>query len=216
MKTSKRSRSTHRDACSCAARRRASARPSACRSSTRCWTATARRSRAGTPLPKRFGEFYWGNGVNVKSWYPSGDRGRLAAHAAADAARQRQELHLGRLGNGRLHPVHRLGPHGLAAVDHLGRLGTPQGGLNYAFAGQTMDVAIADEDRHDDPLQVAAPRRRVDRHQRRRLRRAGEVDLAQRPEQPQPARVRSDRALRSRLRRRLLAAGHASRPASRR
>ena len=26
---------------------------------------------AGTPLPKRFGEFYWGNGVNIKSWYPS-------------------------------------------------------------------------------------------------------------------------------------------------
>ena len=26
---------------------------------------------AGAPLPKRFGEFFWGNGVVIKSWYPA-------------------------------------------------------------------------------------------------------------------------------------------------
>ena len=25
---------------------------------------------AGAPLPKRFGEFFWGNGVVVSNWYP--------------------------------------------------------------------------------------------------------------------------------------------------
>ena len=127
---------------------------------------------AGTPLPKRFGEFYWGNGVNIKSWYPS----------ATGAGWQLTPL-LMPLANVKSYvsvvsgtvvyiPYTVSGHMGSLQSITSGVLGTPQGGLNNAFAGPTMDVAIADADRHDHPLQVPAPRRRVDGHQRRRLRRA--------------------------------------------
>ena len=136
----------------------------------------------------------------------------VAAVAAAHAVRQGEGLHLHRHRHGRLHPVPGARPHGLAAGDHFGRARHTAGRAQLRLRRQDDGPGDRRQDRHDDALQVAAPRRRLDRHQRRRLRRHREVDLAQRPQQPQPARVQSHRALRSGLRRRLLAGRAATTP----
>jgi hypothetical protein len=100
---------------------------------------------AGAPLPKRFGEFYWGNGVITKFWIP----------AATGAAWQLTPL---------LMPFVNVKDYlsivtgtvvyiQYAVTGHMGSLqsitsgvvGTPQGGLNYAYAGKTMDQLIADQ-----------------------------------------------------------------------
>jgi hypothetical protein len=99
----------------------------------------------GTPLPKRFGEFYWGNGVNINNWYPS----------ATGAGWQLTPL-LMPLVNVKSYvsvvsgtvvyiPYTVSGHMGSLQSITSGILGTPQGGLNNAFAGPTMDVAIADK-----------------------------------------------------------------------
>ena len=49
----------------CAARSAASASRSRCRRSRRCSTPTAPPTRRARPLPKRFGVFFWGNGVQL-------------------------------------------------------------------------------------------------------------------------------------------------------
>lgn len=100
---------------------------------------------AGTPLPKRFGEFYWGNGVTIKNWYPS----------ATGAAWQLTPLMMP-LANVKSYisvvsgtvvyiPYTVSGHMGSLQSITSGVLGTPQGGLNNAFAGPTMDVAIAEK-----------------------------------------------------------------------
>ena len=100
---------------------------------------------AGDPLPKRFGEFYWGNGVIAKNWIP----------AEAGAAWQLTPL---------LAPFVNVKDYlsivtgtvvyiQYAVTGHMGSLqsitsgvlGTPQGGLNYAYAAKTMDQVIADQ-----------------------------------------------------------------------
>ena len=45
-----------------------------------------RARRTATPLPKRFGEFYWGNGVVAKHWFPTQAGADVAAQPAAHAA----------------------------------------------------------------------------------------------------------------------------------
>jgi hypothetical protein len=100
---------------------------------------------AGTPLPRRFGEFYWGNGVNISAWYPS----------ATGAGWQLTPL-LAPLANVKSYvsvvsgtvvyiPYAVSGHMGSLQSITSGVLGTPQGGLNNAFAGPTMDVAIAEK-----------------------------------------------------------------------
>jgi len=100
---------------------------------------------AGTPLPVRFGEFYWGNGVNIGNWYPS----------ATGASWQLTPL-LMPLSNVKSYVSVVSGTVvyiSYAVTGHMGSLqsitsgvlGTPQGGLNHAYAGPTMDVAIADK-----------------------------------------------------------------------
>src|ERR1043165_3462757 len=100
---------------------------------------------AGAPLPKRFGEFYWGNGVVIKSWYPT----------ATGAAWQLTPL-LMPLANvksyvsvvsGTVVYINYMVSGHMGSLQSItsGVLGTPQGGLNIAYAGPTMDVAIADK-----------------------------------------------------------------------
>jgi hypothetical protein len=100
---------------------------------------------AGDPLPKRFGEFFWGNGVITKYWIP----------AETGAGWQLTPL---------LMPFVNVKDYvsiitgtvvyiQYAVTGHMGSLqsitsgapGTPQGGLNYAFAAKTMDQVIADK-----------------------------------------------------------------------
>ncbi len=100
---------------------------------------------AGAPLPKRFGEFFWGNGVVVKNWYP----------AATGAGWQLTPL-LMPLANvksyvsvvsGTVVYINYMVSGHMGSMQSItsGVLGTPQGGLNVAYAGPTMDVAIADK-----------------------------------------------------------------------
>ena len=100
---------------------------------------------AGAPLPKRFGEFYWGNGVNINNWYP----------AATGAGWQLTPL-LMPLANvknyvsvvsGTVVYINYLVSGHMGSMQSItsGALGMPQGGLNVAYAGPTMDVAIADK-----------------------------------------------------------------------
>jgi hypothetical protein len=99
----------------------------------------------GGPLPVRFGEFYWGNGVITKFWIP----------AESGAGWQLTPL---------LMPLANVKDHlsivtgtvvyiNYAVTGHMGSLqsitsgalGTAQGGLNYAYAAKTMDQVIADK-----------------------------------------------------------------------
>jgi hypothetical protein len=99
----------------------------------------------GSALPKRFGAFYWGNGVVANQWIP----------AATGAAWQLSPL-LMPLSNVKDYisivtgtvvyiPYQVSGHMGSLQAITSGVLGTPQGGLNYAYAGKTFDQAIADK-----------------------------------------------------------------------
>src|SRR5215467_143542 len=99
---------------------------------------------AGTPLPKRFGVWYWGNGVVASQWFPSGNGPTwqltplmqpLAALKDYLSIVQGTVVYL---------PYQVTGHFGSLMAITSGTLGTPQGGLNYAYANKTMDQAIAD------------------------------------------------------------------------
>lgn len=100
---------------------------------------------AGTPLPKRFGEFYWGNGVVAKNWFPS----------AAGASWQLTPMLMPfsnvknylSVVSGTVVYIPYAVPGHFGSLQSIvsGVLGTPQGGLNHAFAGPSMDVAIAEK-----------------------------------------------------------------------
>jgi Protein of unknown function (DUF1552) len=99
----------------------------------------------GTPLPKRFGAFYWGNGVVADAWIP----------AQAGASWQLSTL-LMPFANVKDYisivtgtvvylPYQVSGHMGSLQSITSGALGTHQGGLNYAYANKTFDQTIADK-----------------------------------------------------------------------
>jgi hypothetical protein len=97
----------------------------------------------GSPLPKRFGAFFWGNGVVAQQWIP----------AQTGASWQLSKL-LMPLSNVKDYvsvvtgtvvyiPYQVSGHMGSMQSITSGALGTPQGGLNYAYASETFDQTIA-------------------------------------------------------------------------
>jgi hypothetical protein len=100
---------------------------------------------AGAPLPKRFGEFYWGNGVIIKYWVPSTTGpGWQLSPLLMPFVNVRDYISIV---SGTVVYIQ------YAVTGHMGSLqsitsgaiGTAQGGLNYAFAAKTMDQLIADK-----------------------------------------------------------------------
>jgi hypothetical protein len=97
----------------------------------------------GTPIPQRFGVFFWGNGVRLSLWVPSqtGPSWQLTPLLMPFANVKDYVSIVTGLGVYTfMHSAH-FGP--LMGITS-GASGTPQGGLNYAFANKTMDQTIAD------------------------------------------------------------------------
>jgi hypothetical protein len=98
---------------------------------------------AGAPLPKRFGEFFWGNGVNIKSWYPT-TNGAGWALTPLLMPLANVKSYVSVVSGTVVYINYAVSGH-MGSMQSItsGVLGTPQGGLNIAYAGPTMDVAIA-------------------------------------------------------------------------
>jgi hypothetical protein len=100
---------------------------------------------AGAPLPKRFGEFYWGNGVIIKNWVPSTTgAGWQLSPLLMPFVNVKDYISIVS-GTVVYIPYTVSGHMGSLQSITSGVLGTPQGGLNNAFAGKTMDQLIADK-----------------------------------------------------------------------
>jgi Protein of unknown function (DUF1552) len=99
----------------------------------------------GTAMPKRFGAWYWGNGVVANKWIPD----------TAGAAWQLSPLlmplskvkdYISIVSGTVVYIPYQVSGHmGSLQAITSGVLGTPQGGLNYAYAGKTFDQAIAEK-----------------------------------------------------------------------
>jgi Protein of unknown function (DUF1552) len=100
---------------------------------------------AGAPLPKRFGEFYWGNGVNVSTWYPA-QNGPTWQLTPLLQPLVNVKRYVSIVSGTVVYINYAVSGH-MGSLQSItsGVLGTPQGGLNNAFAGPTMDVAIANK-----------------------------------------------------------------------
>lgn len=97
----------------------------------------------GAPLPKRFGVWYWGNGVVASHWFPEGNGpGWQLSPLLQPLASVKAYLSIVE-GTVVYLPYQVTGHFGSLMSITSGTLGTPQGGLNYAYAGPTMDQAIA-------------------------------------------------------------------------
>lgn len=99
----------------------------------------------GMPIPKRFGEWYWGNGVVADFWFPTGAGPTwqlspllmpLAPVKDYVSVVEGMVVYL---------PYGVSGHEGSLMSICSGVLGTPQGGLNYAYGDKTMDQYIADK-----------------------------------------------------------------------
>jgi uncharacterized protein DUF1552 len=100
---------------------------------------------AGTPLPKRFGEFFWGNGVVPKSWYPAqtGAAWQLTPQLMP-LAKVKDYLSIVS-GTVVYLPYQVPGHFGSLQAITSAALGTPQGGLHYAYAARSMDQLVAEK-----------------------------------------------------------------------
>lgn len=98
----------------------------------------------GTPVPKRFGAYYWGNGVVADQWFP----------AQAGASWELSKLlmpfahvkdYISIVSGTVVYIPYQVSGH-MGSLQSItsGALGTAQGGLNYAFADKTFDQTIAD------------------------------------------------------------------------
>ena len=100
---------------------------------------------AGAPLPKRFGEFYWGNGVIIKNWVPTttGPGWQLSPLLMPF---QNVKDYISIVSGTVVYIQYMVTGH-MGSLQSItsGVLGTPQGGLNVAYAGKTMDQLIADK-----------------------------------------------------------------------
>ena len=100
---------------------------------------------AGAPLPKRFGEFYWGNGVIIKNWIPTttGPGWQLSPLLMPFA---NVKDYVSIVSGTVVYIQYAVSGH-MGSLQSItsGVLGTPQGGLNNAYAAKTMDQIIADK-----------------------------------------------------------------------
>jgi hypothetical protein len=99
----------------------------------------------GSALPKRFGAFYWGNGVVASEWIPAetGAAWQLSP-LLMPFAKVKDYVSIV-TGTVVYVPYQVSGHMGSLQSITSGSLGTAQGGLNYAFANKTFDQAIADK-----------------------------------------------------------------------
>jgi hypothetical protein len=98
----------------------------------------------GTPIPKRFGEFFWGNGVLPNLWFPS-QTGAGWQLSPLLMPFQNVKSYLS-IVQGTVVYIPYVSSHfGPVLTITSGTPGTPQGGSNYAFAAKTMDQVIADK-----------------------------------------------------------------------
>jgi len=100
---------------------------------------------SGGALPKRFGEFFWGNGVNIANWYPkaTGSKWELTP-LLMPLAKVKDYVSVV---SGMVVYIDYVVSGHMGSMQSItsGVLGTPQGGLNIAYAGPTIDVVIADK-----------------------------------------------------------------------
>lgn len=100
---------------------------------------------AGGPLPKRFGEWYWGNGVVAKNWFPTATgAGWQLSPLLMPFAKVKSYVSV--VSGTVVYITYQVSGHfGSLQAITSGVVGTPQGGLNYAYAGKSMDQLIADK-----------------------------------------------------------------------
>jgi hypothetical protein len=100
---------------------------------------------AGTPLPKRFGEFFWGNGVVANLWIPAlAGPGWQLSPMLMPFAKVKDYISIV-TGTVVYTPYAVSGHFGSLQAITSGAPGKAQGGLNYAFTAKTMDQAIAEK-----------------------------------------------------------------------
>lgn len=100
---------------------------------------------AGDPLPKRFGAWYWGNGVVASHWFPSGNGPTWQLTPLLQPLVNVKDYVSVITGAVVYIPYQVTGHFGSLMAITSGTLGTSQGGLNYAYANKTFDVAIAEK-----------------------------------------------------------------------
>src|SRR5581483_9908687 len=99
----------------------------------------------GASLPKRFGEWYWGNGVVANAWFPQGAGPAWQLSPLLMPLSNVQD-YVSVLEGLVVYLPYAVGGHeGSLMSICSGTLGTPQGGLNYAYGDKTMDQYVADK-----------------------------------------------------------------------
>jgi hypothetical protein len=99
----------------------------------------------GAPLPKRFGEFYWGNGVVASQYIPS-QTGATWALSPLLMPFAKVKSYISIITGTVVYIPYQVSGHMGSLMSIIsGALGTSQGGLNYAYANKSMDVAIAEK-----------------------------------------------------------------------
>ena len=97
----------------------------------------------GAPLPKRFGSWYWGNGVVANQWFPTG-AGPTWGLTPLLQPLAAVKNYISVIEGAVVYVPYQVSGHmGSMMAILSGTLGTSQGGLNYAYANQTFDQAIA-------------------------------------------------------------------------
>jgi len=99
----------------------------------------------GAPLPKRFGEFYWGNGVVANQWFPT-QAGATWSLSPGLMPFAKVKDYISIVSGTVVYIPYQVSGHmGSLMAITSGVLGTAQGGLNYAYANKSVDQAIADK-----------------------------------------------------------------------
>jgi hypothetical protein len=98
----------------------------------------------GSPLPTRFGTFYWGNGVIAQYWFPS-QTGASWELTKLLTPLTKVKDYLSIVSGTVVYISYAVSGH-MGSLQSItsGALGTPQGGLNHAYANKTFDQTIAD------------------------------------------------------------------------
>ncbi len=99
----------------------------------------------GAPIGTRFGAWYWGNGVVANKWFPTGN-GPDWALTPLTQPLANVKAYVSILTGAVVYVPYQVSGHmGSLMAITSGTLGTPQGGLNYAYANKTFDQAIAEK-----------------------------------------------------------------------
>lgn len=98
----------------------------------------------GGALPQRFGAWYWGNGVIASEWFPAGTGPTWTLSPLLQPLANVKE-YLSVISGAVVNIPYQVSGHfGSLMSITSGALGTPQGGLNYAYAAKSFDQSIAD------------------------------------------------------------------------